>query len=53
MVKEQKSTEQPKTNELISATSEPKFPILREHVGEILLFNKFFRLSICASVAKI
>jgi len=33
--------------------SQPKFTILYEHVGEILLFNTFFRLSIHALVAKI
>jgi len=32
----------PQTNEPISAASKPKFTILREHVEEILLFNKFF-----------
>jgi len=32
----------PQTNELISAASGPKFTILSGHVGEILLFNKFF-----------
>ena len=38
----------------ISAASRPKFTILRGHVEEILLLNKFFfRLSIHASVAKI
>ena len=43
----------PKTTELISATSGPKFTILWGHVGEILLSNKFFfRLSLCALVAK-
>jgi len=31
----------------------PKFTILWGHVEEILLFNKFFRLSIHALVAKI
>ena len=43
----------PQTNETISAASEPKFTILYRHVGEILLFNKFFRLSIRALVEKI
>ena len=44
----------PKTTELISATSGPKFTILWGHVGEILLSNMFFfRLSLCALVAKI
>ena len=32
----------PQTNETISAASRPKFTILQGHVGEILLFNKFF-----------
>jgi len=32
----------PQTNETISAASGPKFTILWGHVGEILLFNKFF-----------
>jgi len=31
----------PQTNETISAASGPKFTILREHVEEILLLNKF------------
>jgi len=44
----------PQTNETISATSGPKFTILRENVEEILLLNKvFFRLSIHALVANI
>ena len=44
----------PQTNETISATSGPKFTILWGHVEDILLLNKFFfRLSICALVAKI
>jgi len=43
----------PQTNETISAASGPKFIVLWGHVGEILLLNKFFRLSICASFAKI
>jgi len=37
----------------ISAASGPKFTILCGHVEEILLLNNFFRLSICALVAKI
>ena len=41
------------TNETISAASGPKFTILWGHVEEILLLNKFFRLSIYALVAKI
>ena len=32
----------PQTNETISAASRPKFTILRGHVEEILLLNKFF-----------
>ena len=32
----------PQTNEMISATSRPKFTILWGHVEEILLLNKFF-----------
>jgi len=32
------------TNEAISAASELKFTILCEHVGEVLLFNTFFRI---------
>jgi len=32
----------PQTNETISAASGPKFTILRGHVKEILLLNKFF-----------
>ena len=44
----------PQTRQQISAASRPKFAILYSHVGEILLFNKFFfRLSIDALVAKI
>jgi len=43
----------PQTNEMISAASGPKFTILCRHVGEILLFNRFFQLSICALVAQI
>ena len=43
----------PQTPKPISAVSGPKFAILWEHVGEILLFNIFFRLSIHALVAKI
>ena len=40
------------TPELISAVSGTTFTILWGHVGEILVFNKFFRSSIHASVAK-
>ena len=44
----------PQTTEPISAASGPKFTIVWGHVGEILLSNKFFfRLSICAVLAKI
>ena len=44
----------PQTRQQISAASKPKFAILYDHVGEILLFNKFlFRLSRDALVAKI
>jgi len=43
----------PQTNETTSAASRPKFTILQGHVGEILLLNMFFRLSIRALVAKI
>jgi len=32
----------PQTPEPVSAVSGPKFAILRQHVKEILLFNKFF-----------
>jgi len=42
----------PQTHERISAASRPKFTILCGHVEEILLLNKFFRLSIHALVAK-
>jgi len=38
----------PQTNEPISASSRLKFTILWGHVAEILLFDKFFRLSIHA-----
>ena len=31
----------PQSNETISAASRPKFTILQEDVGEILLFSKF------------
>ena len=42
------------TRQQISAANGPKFAILWGHVEEILLLNKFFfRLSICALVAKI
>jgi len=42
----------PQTNETISAASGPKFAILRQHVEEVLLFNKFFRLPIRALFVK-
>ena len=32
----------PQTNEMISASSGPKFTILWGHVEEVLLLNKFF-----------
>ena len=32
----------PQTNETISTASEPKFTILRGHVEEMLLLNRFF-----------
>jgi len=43
----------PQTPEPISAVSRPKFTVLSGHVEEVLLLNKFFRLSIHALVAKI
>jgi len=43
----------PQTRQQISAVSRPKFTILSGHVEEVLLFNKFFRLSIHALVPKI
>jgi len=43
----------PQTTGSISAASGLKFTMLREHVEDILLLNTFFRLSICALVAKI
>ena len=46
-----KLVEVPQTNEPISAARGPKFTI--RTCGEILLLNKFFRLSIRALVAKI
>jgi len=42
----------PQTPEPISAVSGPKLTILQGHVEELLLFNRFFRLSIYL-VAKI
>ena len=43
----------PQTGQPISAASRPKFTILWGHVDDILLLNKFFRLSTHALVAKI
>ena len=43
----------PQTRQSISAASGPKFTILWAHMEEILLLNKFFRLSISALFAKI
>jgi len=43
----------PQTPEPISAVSEPTFAILRRHVEEILLCNRFFQLSVHALIAKI
>jgi len=43
----------PLTNETISVVSGPKFTILWEHLEDLLLLNKFFRLSIRALIAKI
>ena len=43
----------PQTRQQISAVSRLKFTILWGHMDEVLLLNKFFRLSICALVAKI
>ena len=43
----------PQTRQQISAVSRLKFTILSRHVEEVLLFNKFFRLSIHALVPKI
>jgi len=44
----------PKLAKQISAVSSPKFTILRGHVEEVSVFNKFFfRLSTHASAAKI
>jgi len=42
----------PQTRQHMSAVSRPKFTILSGHVEEVLLFNKFFRLSIHALVPK-
>jgi len=36
----------PQTPEPISPASAPKFTVLSGHVEKVLLFNKFFRLSI-------
>jgi len=43
----------PQNNETISAASRPKFTILWRHLEDMLLLNKFFRLSIRVLVAKI
>jgi len=43
----------PETCQPMSAASRPKFTILWGHVEDILLLNKFFRLSIRALIAKI
>jgi len=43
----------PQTRQQISAVSRPKFTILSGRVEEVRKFNKFFRLSIHASAAKI
>ena len=43
----------PQTSKQISAVGGPKFAILWGHMGEILLSNKFFSVSISALVAKI
>jgi len=43
----------PQTRQPISAVSGPTFTILSGHVEEVLLLNKFFRLSIHALVVKI
>ena len=51
--KKEKLAGVPQTNETISAASTPKFTILCGLAEEIFLLNKFFRLSICALVAKI
>ena len=46
----------PQTRQQISAVSVPKFTILREHVEEILLLNKFFPIVdtclICEDIAR-
>ena len=42
----------PQTHQQISAVSRPKFTVLWGHVEEVSMFNRFFRLSIHASVAK-
>ena len=48
-----KLPEVPQTNEMISAVVGRSSPYCGGHVGEILLLNQFFRLSIHALVAKI
>jgi len=42
----------PQTTGSISAVNGPNFTILCGHVEDILMLNNFFRLSICALVAK-
>ena len=42
----------PQTRQSVSAVSGPKFVILWRHVEDVLLFNKFFWLSIYAFFAK-
>ena len=46
----------PQTRQQISAASRPKFAILYDHVGEILLFNMFFpivyRCLSCEDIAR-
>ena len=46
----------PQTRKQISAASKPKFAILYDHVGEILLFNNFFpivdRCLSCEDIAR-
>jgi len=51
-----KFAEAPQTRQQISAVSKPKFTILSGHVGEILLFNKFFPIVVtwlsCEDIAR-
>jgi len=51
--KKEKFAGVPQTRQKISANSRQKFTILWGHVEKVLLFNKFFRLSIHALAAKI